>query len=186
MANQPLKDSLQISYGATSSSHSSSTNEARSSTLTFCVHGNKFGIATCCDDLTANGETEISSIQPPNIPLSGSSENLDHCHRERVIGIDKKALRKLMIAAGPCLLFIIIESIGTKYSDSLAIATDVAHPLADFASFMVVFYTIINFILLILGIKCLPRTHTLFYSCHRRFCPKSRSFHRSHHHLLHR
>lgn len=159
MENQSLKDSLQISYGATGSSPSSSTTAVCSSTLTFCVHGHKYGIATCCKDLTAERESEIAIIHPPNNPMTDSSEGLDHCHTERETGIDKKATRQLKIAAALCLLFIIIESIGSAISDSVATATDVAHLWTDFASFMISLFAI--------WLSSRPSTRNMSFGWHR-------------------
>lgn len=61
----------------------------------------------------------------------------DHCHRERDEAIDKKARRKLIIACVLCVIFMITEIVGGILSNSLAIATDAAHLLTDFASFLI-------------------------------------------------
>lgn len=62
----------------------------------------------------------------------------DHCHKERsATGIDKRARRKLIIASILCVIFMIVEIIGGILSNSLAIATDAAHLLADLAAFMI-------------------------------------------------
>ncbi|XP_026676302.1 zinc transporter 2-like [Diaphorina citri] len=61
----------------------------------------------------------------------------DHCHRERKNKNDKKARRKLWFASILCLVFMICEIVGGYFSGSLAIATDAAHLLTDFASFMI-------------------------------------------------
>ncbi|XP_066600919.1 proton-coupled zinc antiporter SLC30A2-like isoform X5 [Prorops nasuta] len=66
----------------------------------------------------------------------------DHCHRERNEEIDKKARRKLLIASILCVIFMIGEIIGGVLSNSLAIATDAAHLLTDFASFMISLFSI--------------------------------------------
>jgi len=149
MAYQTLKDSSQTSYGAT---HSSASSAKESSTLMFCVHGNKYGFATCCDDFNEKGSGKTAfqtygssqhpSILPQNSPLLGSSGSLDHCHTERESGIDKKARRKLVIATVLCLFFMIVEIVGGVLSKSLAIATDAAHLLTDLASFMISLFAI--------------------------------------------
>ncbi|XP_059220782.1 proton-coupled zinc antiporter SLC30A2 isoform X2 [Stomoxys calcitrans] len=66
----------------------------------------------------------------------------DHCHRQRSEGVDVKARRKLLIASGLCLFFMICEIVGGIWSNSLAIATDAAHLLTDFASFMISLFAI--------------------------------------------
>ncbi|XP_020810620.1 zinc transporter 2 isoform X2 [Drosophila serrata] len=66
----------------------------------------------------------------------------DHCHRARSEGVDIKARRKLIIASILCLVFMIAEIVGGVLSNSLAIATDAAHLLTDFASFMISLFAI--------------------------------------------
>lgn len=61
----------------------------------------------------------------------------EHCHKPRKEGVDTIARRKLIIASILCVVFIIVEVIGGVLSNSLAIATDAAHLLTDFASFMI-------------------------------------------------
>ncbi|XP_039499397.1 uncharacterized protein LOC120456572 isoform X1 [Drosophila santomea] len=62
----------------------------------------------------------------------------DHCHvKERETGVDKAAMRVLIIACFLCLFFLILEVIGGVLSNSLAIATDAAHLLTDLASFLI-------------------------------------------------
>ncbi|XP_017067115.2 zinc transporter 2 isoform X1 [Drosophila eugracilis] len=77
--------------------------------------------------------------------LHGRSNNVevrDHCHRARSEGVDVKARRKLIIASVLCLVFMIAEIVGGVLSNSLAIATDAAHLLTDFASFMISLFAI--------------------------------------------
>ncbi|XP_017099314.2 proton-coupled zinc antiporter SLC30A2 isoform X1 [Drosophila bipectinata] len=77
--------------------------------------------------------------------LHGRSNNIevrDHCHRARSEGVDIKARRKLIIASILCLVFMIAEIVGGVLSNSLAIATDAAHLLTDFASFMISLFAI--------------------------------------------
>lgn len=91
----------------------------------------------------------------------------DHCHRERNEAIDKKARKKLIIACILCVIFMIAEAVGKKrkknvnwliiffiltlkfffslggfLSNSLAVATDAAHLLTDFASFLISLFSI--------------------------------------------
>ena len=66
-----------------------------------------------------------------------------HCHTDRGEGgIDKKARNKLIIASILCLFFMILEIVGGYLANSLAIATDAAHLLTDFASFMISLFAI--------------------------------------------
>lgn len=61
-----------------------------------------------------------------------------HCHAmKEKIGVDKRARRKLIIASTLCVLFMIGEIIGGVLAGSLAIISDAAHLLTDFASFMI-------------------------------------------------
>ncbi|CAH8521504.1 unnamed protein product [Dicrocoelium dendriticum] len=61
-----------------------------------------------------------------------------HCHDQTVEhGLDHRAKRKLMLASGLCLLFMIGEIAGGALAKSLAIMTDAAHLLTDFASFLI-------------------------------------------------
>ena len=70
------------------------------------------------------------------------SSDSQHCHTARQEGIDKKARKKLIIASILCVVFMIAEIIGGVLSNSLAIATDAAHLLTDFASFMISLFAI--------------------------------------------
>lgn len=65
-----------------------------------------------------------------------------HCHRNMVEGVDVRARKKLIIASILCLVFMVAEIIGGVLSNSLAIATDAAHLLTDFASFMISLFAI--------------------------------------------
>ena len=165
MAYQTLKNSSQTSYGATATSPPlASSSRKRISTLTFCVHGNKCGLANCSDDFDERGNeisgaSEQSSILPPNSSLLGSSSSLDHCHTERESGIDKKARRKLVIATVLCLFFMIVEIVGGVYANSLAIATDAAHLLTDLASFLISLFAI--------WLASRPSTRNMSFGWHR-------------------
>lgn len=66
----------------------------------------------------------------------------EHCHRARNEEVDKKARRKLLIASVLCVIFMICEIVGGVLSGSLAIATDAAHLLTDFASFMISLFSL--------------------------------------------
>lgn len=76
--------------------------------------------------------------------MNFSSLHAEHCHtdNERKDGIDAHAQKKLVIASILCLLFMCLEVVGGVWSNSLAIATDAAHLLTDFASFMISLFAI--------------------------------------------
>ncbi|KAL5963226.1 Zinc transporter 3 [Taenia solium] len=66
-----------------------------------------------------------------------------HCHSgPNEDGIDKVARRKLLIASALCLIFMIGEATGGALAGSLAIMTDAAHLLTDFASFLISLFAI--------------------------------------------
>ncbi|CDS35921.1 UDP glucose:glycoprotein glucosyltransferase [Echinococcus multilocularis] len=66
-----------------------------------------------------------------------------HCHSgPNEEGIDKVARRKLLIASALCLIFMIGEATGGALASSLAIMTDAAHLLTDFASFLISLFAI--------------------------------------------
>ncbi|XP_076358032.1 proton-coupled zinc antiporter SLC30A2-like [Tachypleus tridentatus] len=99
--------------------------------IIYCCHGNP--PETCCDD-----KLMLSSSGLPNgreRRISTTSEG--HCHPERDEGIDKYARRRLLIVSALCLVFMVGECVGGFLANSLAIATDAAHLLTDFAGFMI-------------------------------------------------
>lgn len=78
----------------------------------------------------------------------GANESFDakktvHCHTNRPEEKQtKSAQRKLTIASIVCLLFLIGEFIGGYIANSLAVMTDAAHLLSDFAGFMISLFAI--------------------------------------------
>ncbi|XP_015428895.1 PREDICTED: zinc transporter 2-like isoform X2 [Dufourea novaeangliae] len=102
----------------------------------FCVHGKLSG---CCTVVKTGSIDETAATDyrenAPTVPE-------DHCHRERNDAIDKKARKKLLLASVLCVIFMIAEIVGGILSNSLAIATDAAHLLTDFASFMISLFSI--------------------------------------------
>jgi len=126
-------------------------NRKESAPLVFCIHGNKWGVASCCDDLeekdahaTPEGATQTIQIghQEGGKFTRTESQNSLHCHQARQDGIDKKARRKLVTATVLCVFFMLAEIVGGVLSNSLAIATDAAHLLTDFASFLISLFAI--------------------------------------------
>ncbi|KAM9798590.1 zinc transporter 2 [Neosynchiropus ocellatus] len=87
-----------------------------------------------------------------------------HCHRTTAPAcedsVDKLlAKKKLYIASGVCLVFMIGEVIGGYLAHSLAIMTDAAHLLTDFGSMMVSLFS--------LWISSRPPTKTMNFGWHR-------------------
>nr|AKN21623.1 slc30a-3 [Schmidtea mediterranea] len=84
----------------------------------------------------------------------------DHCHSDsETDGIDRVARRKLLIASGLCLIFMIAEIVGGTLANSLAIMTDAAHLLSDFASFMISLFA--------LFLASRPATKRMSFGWHR-------------------
>ncbi|XP_073993058.1 proton-coupled zinc antiporter SLC30A2-like isoform X2 [Rhodnius prolixus] len=105
-------------------------NDAGTSKVTYCVHGKPGG---CCATIVTDGR------KAPN-PITIADE---HCHSDRKEStVDKRARRKLITATILCVTFMIAECIGGYLSSSLAIATDAAHLLTDFAGFMISLFAI--------------------------------------------
>ncbi|KAG8195974.1 hypothetical protein JTE90_028948 [Oedothorax gibbosus] len=99
---------------------------SRDNSIIYCCHGN--AAEECCQ----NGVSNSTESKKRESILTDS-----HCHDEKEIGIDKVARRRLVFASILCLLFMIGEAVGGILANSLAIATDAAHLLTDFASFMI-------------------------------------------------
>ncbi|XP_051157229.1 zinc transporter 2 isoform X2 [Leptopilina boulardi] len=131
-----FKDKATFGYGT---SVSPNNNEPHDSAMTskkviFCVHGKLSGCCTLIKDNDSDNKA-VNDYQRPIL-----SE--DHCHRDRNEDIDRKARKKLLIASVLCVIFMIGEIVGGIWSNSLAIATDAAHLLTDFASFMISLFSI--------------------------------------------
>ncbi|KAL4718536.1 hypothetical protein ACJJTC_007172 [Scirpophaga incertulas] len=107
---------------------------AKGRRVIFCVHGNPS--TGCCAVIEATGDGDGDGI-------NGTITEVErHCHRNRNEEIDKRARRKLIIASVLCVIFMIGEIVGGYLSNSLAIATDAAHLLTDFASFMISLFSL--------------------------------------------
>ncbi|XP_068626234.1 proton-coupled zinc antiporter SLC30A2-like [Battus philenor] len=107
---------------------------ARGRRVIFCVHGNP---STGCCAVIETSDPDHGDQHNGSI-----TEVEKHCHRSRNEDIDKRARRKLIIASILCVIFMIGEIIGGYISNSLAIATDAAHLLTDFASFMISLFSL--------------------------------------------
>ncbi|CAK9802634.1 Zinc transporter 2 [Anthophora quadrimaculata] len=115
-------------------------NEASPRKVIFCVHGKLSG---CCTVVKGNASIdENTGTVAGAFQDNSSTVPEDHCHRERNEEIDKKARKKLLLASTLCVIFMIAEIVGGILSNSLAIATDAAHLLTDFASFMISLFSI--------------------------------------------
>ncbi|BFZ11036.1 hypothetical protein BsWGS_14075 [Bradybaena similaris] len=67
-----------------------------------------------------------------------SSSTDSHCHSNvKKGGFDKKARTRLILASVLCMMFMTGEMVGGLIAHSLAIISDAAHLLTDFASFMI-------------------------------------------------
>lgn len=117
----------------------------------YCVHGKPS--AGCCTVLEGHISADMAAQNPDCSQVvelaSRAKENFDasdmvnkHCHKSRSRDIDRKARRKLITASILCVVFMIGEVIGGYLSSSLAIATDAAHLLTDFASFMISLFSL--------------------------------------------
>ncbi|RZC37549.1 Cation efflux domain containing protein [Asbolus verrucosus] len=109
----------------------------------YCVHGKPS--AGCCKVL----QSEVIDIQPDDYVNPPTKENQDatelinrHCHRGKSPEIDRKARRQLIVASILCVVFMLGEVVGGYLSNSLAIASDAAHLLTDFASFMISLFSL--------------------------------------------
>ncbi|KAK7091883.1 proton-coupled zinc antiporter SLC30A2-like isoform X2 [Littorina saxatilis] len=91
---------------------------------------------------------------------AGERRPLTHCHiKPTEKGVDKKARFKLVLASVLCLVFMIGEVVGGVLAHSLAVVSDAAHLLTDFASFMIS--------LVALYLVSRPATKRLSFGWHR-------------------
>lgn len=100
----------------------------------------------------ANTTTNISTarrFEASSIQEEDRKRIYSHCHIQSGenppatgSSIDMSARRRLIFASAVCLLFMIGEVVGGVIANSLAIATDAAHLLTDFASFMISLFAI--------------------------------------------
>eukprot|EP00095_Tigriopus_kingsejongensis_P010058 maker-scaffold99_size374999-snap-gene-2.26 protein:Tk10058 transcript:maker-scaffold99_size374999-snap-gene-2.26-mRNA-1 annotation:"zinc transporter 2" len=145
----------------------------------FCIHGNKFGVARCCEEMDMGANAGVQSLPTLGHGIgndgftvdiadgqrdehdhdSGTSRGL-HCHANaNPPGVDKRARNKLLVALVLCVVFMIIEILGGVFSGSLAIMTDAAHLLTDIAAFCVSLFSIY--------MASRPATQTMSFGYHR-------------------
>jgi len=129
----------------------------------FCVHGSKWGVAQCCQDMgetiKQDGKDGYNDSDVFNTSMDWEAENDPHCHQTREGGVDRKARSKLIQASVLCIVFMIGEVVGGVLANSLAIASDAAHLLSDFASFMIS--------LVAIWIAARPNSHRMSFGWHR-------------------
>ncbi|XP_076639207.1 proton-coupled zinc antiporter SLC30A2 isoform X1 [Colletes latitarsis] len=142
MDNEKIKlfeDKAVYGYGTSIPPNNNEVEENEISTpkkVIFCVHGKLSGCCTVVKGMSADEGAAADYNK------NSSTLTEDHCHRERNEEIDKKARKKLLLASTLCVIFMIAEIVGGILSNSLAIATDAAHLLTDFASFMISLFSI--------------------------------------------
>ncbi|XP_017891948.1 zinc transporter 2-like isoform X4 [Ceratina calcarata] len=144
-----FKDKAVYGYGTSIPPNNNETDESEASSkkVIFCVHGKLSGCCTVVKSsnspISENSTTTTTSTTTiVDLQNNSTTAPEDHCHRERNEEIDKKARRKLLLASTLCVIFMIAEIVGGVLSNSLAIATDAAHLLTDFASFMISLFSI--------------------------------------------
>ncbi|XP_021949217.1 zinc transporter 2 isoform X2 [Folsomia candida] len=119
-------------------------------------------LCTCQGDTPPRRPCGTCNTFPP--PTPGLSiiiqDSGEHCHDdEQQFKTDKVARRKLWIASVLCVVFMVGEAVGGMLAGSLAVATDAAHLLTDFAGFMISLFA--------LYISERPATKRLSYGYHR-------------------
>ncbi|XP_054079765.1 proton-coupled zinc antiporter SLC30A2 isoform X1 [Rissa tridactyla] len=106
-----------------------------------------------------NGHNSVQG-QAPALELGARSSR--HCHTrggDGHPGQQQRARRKLYLAASICLVFMVGEAVGGYLAHSLAILTDAAHLLTDFASIMISLFA--------LWVSSRPPTKTMNFGWHR-------------------
>lgn len=106
----------------------------KADTITYCIHGRDSELCCQVTTTTKDGQNSVSQkidLQP-------------HCHTydEERSKTDKQARFRLILASILCLFFMLVEVVGGYLANSLAIASDAAHLLTDFASFMISLFSI--------------------------------------------
>lgn len=121
------------SYQALSQQLASVGTSHPNSIITYCIHGRDTEL--CCE-MTCTKDGKTNSVS--------QKIDLPHCHTydEERSKTDKQARFRLILASILCLLFMLVEVVGGVLANSLAIASDAAHLLTDFASFMISLFSI--------------------------------------------
>uniref|UniRef100_A0A4W5N7Q5 Proton-coupled zinc antiporter SLC30A8 n=1 Tax=Hucho hucho TaxID=62062 RepID=A0A4W5N7Q5_9TELE len=104
------------------------------------------------------------SVSTDEIMQMEKDSNINHCHDNSQATEDRErekqlARKRLYVVSAVCLVFMIGEILGGYFAGSLAVMTDAAHLLVDFASFIIS--------LVSLWLSSRPATRTLSYGWHR-------------------
>jgi len=92
---------------------------------------------TLYDDHIENSEDSPLLINIDDCFRDRHEDEDFHCHKSISSREDAKALKKLIVASGFCLLFMIAELVGGYLARSLAVMTDAAHLFSDFIGFLI-------------------------------------------------
>lgn len=114
------------------------------------------------EPLTLPVTSESLSLLPTNFATDNNSESSlsdDHCHDDEKERVSNKARNQLMVASIVCLIFMLGEIVGGYLANSLAIMTDAAHMLSDFASFCISLFA--------LWVAKKPATRNMSFGWHR-------------------
>ncbi|XP_074074157.1 proton-coupled zinc antiporter SLC30A2 isoform X1 [Macrotis lagotis] len=109
----------------------------------------------------------LTALSEPGLDLQAiglESQSNQHCHAQQGLSDPyncqkERARRQLYIAAIICLVFIIGEIVGGYLAHSLAVMTDAAHLLTDFASMLISLFS--------LWMSSRPATKTMNFGWHR-------------------
>ncbi|XP_055732008.1 proton-coupled zinc antiporter SLC30A8-like isoform X1 [Salvelinus fontinalis] len=106
----------------------------------------------------------MESVSTDEIMQMEKDSNINHCHDNSQATEDRErekqlARKRLYVVSAVCLVFMIGEILGGYFAGSLAVMTDAAHLLVDFASFIIS--------LVSLWLSSRPATRTLSYGWHR-------------------
>ncbi|CAB1351324.1 unnamed protein product [Coregonus sp. 'balchen'] len=106
----------------------------------------------------------MGSVSTDEIMQMEKDSNIKHCHDNSQAMEDRErekqlARKRLYVVSAVCLVFMIGEILGGYFAGSLAVMTDAAHLLVDFASFIIS--------LVSLWLSSRPATRTLSYGWHR-------------------
>lgn len=107
----------------------------------------KTGLLGVTKSRSYTGEDDSACVIGGASPSVSLDMAMWHCHADRSLSGERhrekqQAKRKLYIASFVCLAFMIGEIVGGYLAGSLAIMTDAAHLLTDFASFLISLFSL--------------------------------------------